>query len=99
MQVFSSPSHTPLLAFNSVGCIFLSSLRHFKPLKPPPFPLGAKTEESTPLSDADMVDESGDPYHLETTNRLKDLQKDTPVGSVSGTDTTLVEPSLGTGEE
>ena len=99
MQVFSSPSHTPLLAFNSVGCIFLSSLRHFKPLKPPPFPLGAKTEESTPLSDTDMVDDSGDPYHLETTDRLKELQKDTPVGSVNGTDTTLVEPSLGTGEE
>ena len=56
MHVFSSPSHTALLAFHSVGCIFLSSLRHFKPLKPPSFPL--YTREATPSSNSDSMEMS-----------------------------------------
>lgn len=38
-HVFQSPHHTPLILFPGRGLIHLSSINHFKPRKPPSFPV------------------------------------------------------------
>ncbi|KAH8120148.1 WD40 repeat-like protein [Phellopilus nigrolimitatus] len=49
-HVFQSPAHTPLIAMPSRGCIRASSVRHFTPRKPPPFPHAASEDDQ--LSEA-----------------------------------------------